>query len=302
MELRGVVSRRAEGSGKGMTMRRRCEYDEALGQWLISVRKIPRLDAGTEVELATRWRQRGDVRARDALVRANLKFVAQIALSYWRYGMPPADLVAEGNLGLLRAANKFEPSRGWRFVTYAAYWIRAYVFRYVIENWSIVHGGLCSREFFKYRKLWSTLSAQYPTDEAIDAFAEAIGQDRRKAERSLSRLYRSDVSIDATYGDDARESIVDGIRYDGEDPEQAAMRYEIEVRQKVAVRQALGVLDSRERRIVEQRMMDRPDGLSLDELGVSFGVCRGRVRQLEKRAHRKLRGRLREFAPDRSST
>ena len=129
--------------------------DTAINRYISEVNKIPRLTREQEAELCQRWRDEGDRPARDELVGANLRFVVAIALKYRLYGIPVSELIAVGNLGLLHAADKFEPERGLRFLTYAAYWIRAYVLTTVTRSWSMVSAGsgsFRSKVFFRLRR------------------------------------------------------------------------------------------------------------------------------------------------------
>jgi len=131
------------------------EIDPAVSRYITMVQHLPRLTREEELEIATRWRTERDEKAKDALVRAHLRYVVAIALKYRRYGLPLAELIAEGNFGVVHALSKFEPERGNRFVTYAAYWIRAYMLNYIIRSWSLVSAGsgaLRSKMFFKLRR------------------------------------------------------------------------------------------------------------------------------------------------------
>ena len=131
------------------------EFDPALSRYMTMVQKLPKLTREDELELCKQWQNHADTKARDKLVRCHLRYVVAIALKYRRYGLPLSELIAEGNFGIVHALSKFEPDRGNRFVTYAAYWIRAYILNYIIRSWSLVgvgSGALRSKMFFKLRR------------------------------------------------------------------------------------------------------------------------------------------------------
>jgi RNA polymerase sigma-32 factor len=131
------------------------EADPTISRYIAMVQAFPQLSREEEMDLAKAWSERGDEEAADKLVRAHLRYVVAIALKYRRYGVPLSELIAEGNFGVVHALKKFQPDRGNRFVTYAAYWIRAYVLNYVIRSWSLVgagSGALRSKMFFRLRR------------------------------------------------------------------------------------------------------------------------------------------------------
>ena len=222
-----------------------------------------------------------------------------IALKYRRYGLPIAELIAEGNLGVLHALDKFEPERGLRFVTYAAYWIRAYVLNYIIRSWSLVgvgSGALRSKMFFKLRRervRVHNLLGEGP--EADAALAARLNVAPEKLTAMMRRIEVRDLSLDGKVYEDAGTTLVDTLV--SPDPNQEQRLVADRSRQFVthAVREAIGVLDDRERYIVQNRLMADPETqLSLAEIGRRLGVSRERARQIESRAKKKLRNRLNE--------
>jgi RNA polymerase sigma-32 factor len=226
-----------------------------------------------------------------------LRYVVATAVKYRRYGVPLDELVAEGNFGLVHALSKFEPERGFRFVTYAAYWIRAYILNYIIRSWSLVGSGsgvLRSKMFFRLRRERVKLANLIGDREAAEeALAEKLGTDREKLTLMLRRLEARDVSLDAKVFDDGNSTLLDTLP--GESKPQDEYVYDAETRGelKTWVGSALAKLDERERYIVEQRLMADPEErLSLAEIGRTLGVSRERARQLEARAKNKLKSRL----------
>lgn len=277
------------------------EIDAALSRYITLVHQYPKLSREEELVLSKRWAEKGDVKAADALLRAHMRYVVAIALKYRRYGVPLSELIAEGNFGIVHALRKFEPKRGNRFVTYAAYWIRAYVLGYVIRSWSLVgvgSGALRSKLFFKLRRERTRLmNLLGDDDQADEVLAEKFGVSKTQIATMVRRLETRDLSLDNKVFDDANTTLVDTLVSQGNDQEAAMLGDQQREYARHAVRLAVQDLDPRERYIVEHRMMaDAEDELSLAEIGRRLGVSRERARQLEERAKRKLRQRIREIS------
>jgi RNA polymerase sigma-32 factor len=277
------------------------EPQHSIAHYIAEVQHIPALSREDEHELAVRAKT--DTGAAADLVRANLRYVVPIALGYRRYGVRLADLVSEGNVGLMTALVKFDPARGTRFVTYAAHWVRAFMLDHVIRSYSIVgvgSGPLRSKVFFRLRREKARISAA--TNDAEQArvmLAERFGTTPEKIEQLALRLEARDVSVDARAHDDGTATVLDTIASAHPSQEEALLAHERRGALEERVRLAMAELDPRERYIVEARMMaDRPDELSLAELGRRLGVSRERARQIEARAKNKLKRRLAEdFGP-----
>jgi RNA polymerase sigma-32 factor len=273
------------------------EVDPALSRYISSVHQFPKLGREEEEALARRWLQSADPEAADALVRAHLRYVVAIALKYRRYGLPLADLVAEGNFGVVHALKKFEPDRGNRFVTYAAYWIRAYILNYIIRSWSLVgvgSGALRSKLFFKLRRERIRIANLFGEGELADEMlAEKFGMTAPQVMTMVRRLEQRDVSLDSKVYDDSVTTLGDSLPAAEPDHDDALAADEMGDIVRDAVRIAIRDLDPRERFIVENRMMaDSEDELSLAEIGRRLGVSRERARQLEARAKKKLKSRI----------
>jgi RNA polymerase sigma-32 factor len=223
--------------------------------------------------------------------------VVAIALKYRRYGIPLAELIAEGNFGVVHALAKFEPARGTRFVTYAAYWIRAYVLNHVIRSWSLVgvgSGALRSKMFFKLRRERVRITNLVGDgDHADELLAKAMDLPKAKVLSMVRRLESHDVSLDSKLYDDSGATLADTLLTTESSQEDSLGDNELDDQLREAVKSAIGVLDKRERYIVEKRLMaDREDELSLAEIGRRLGVSRERARQLEARAKRKLKSQI----------
>jgi RNA polymerase sigma-32 factor len=273
------------------------DADPSISRYITQVHSYPPLSREDEFVLAKAWTEHGDEDAADKLVRAHLRYVVAIALKYRRYGVPLSELIAEGNFGVVHALKKFQPDRGNRFVTYAAYWIRAYVLNYVIRSWSLVgagSGALRSKMFFRLRREKVRVLNLVGDGEAADELlAQRLGMKQDQVQAMLRRLESRDLSLDAKVFDDSATTVVDTLVAPGQDQEQSLATNGLRDRLRGAVRDAILVLDDRERFIVEKRLMADPeDELSLAELGRRLGVSRERARQLEARAKKKLKGRL----------
>jgi RNA polymerase sigma-32 factor len=277
------------------------EIDPALSRYITMAQHVPQLSREEELELAQRWCASQDSAAAERLVRAHLRYVVAIALKYRRYGLPLTELIAEGNFGVVHALKKFEPDRGNRFVTYAAYWIRAYILNYIIRSWSLVgvgSGALRSKMFFKLRRERVRITNLVGEgDHADELLAAKFNMTRVQVMKMVRRLEARDVSLDSKVFDDSMTSLVDTLVSPDRDQEESFASTQVKEHMTDAVRCAIETLDPRERYIVEKRLMaDGEEELSLAEIGRRLGVSRERARQLEARAKRKLKTRISELS------
>lgn len=263
----------------------------------------PPISRERENELAKRWRQAGDIAARDLLVRAQLGHVVAIARRYRRYtGATLEELVAEGNFGLVRALDKFDPERGTRFVTYAVYWIRAYISQYLVRTKSLVTTGVQSKSLSKIRLAREDIfKAGSEVANLNEQIAQRLTLSSKKLHSLLERMNLRDQPWDP-HTEDTPVGCGRGMaQLLSNDAEERLMSVETEARRAKAVSLVLSQLDDRERYIVQRRhMAHREDELSLAEIGRQFGVSRERARQLEARALRKVKHGLTKssFAAD----
>lgn len=272
--------------------------DPAASRYMDKVRNIPVLSREEEMKLAKRAK-RGDRKATDRLVEANLRYVVSVALKYRRYGIPVSELISEGSVGLMTAVSKFEPERGNRFVTYAGYWIRAYVLDHVVRSASIVGGGsgpFRSKVFFRLRRERAKL-AQFNLDpgEVVELLAKQFGVTETRMRELLARLDGRDLSLNQPAYADAQTTVQDNIAANGDDQESLYLAAERQNALEERLAEALPLLDKRERLIVEKRMLAANE-TSLAALGRRLGVSRERARQLESRAKDKLKAHFAEFA------
>jgi len=256
--------------------------------------KEPLLTRDHEFELAQRWRTAGDTAALHELVRAYTRLVVSIAARFRHYGLPVGDLVQEGNVGLMQAAARFEPDRGVRFSTYAAWWIRSAMQDYVLRNWSIVRTGTTAAQkslFFNLRRLRARIeeSSGAPlTDAGRRKIASELHVDLAEVELMDMRLGAADQSLNAPVGDSSEDDWQDFLPDRRPNPEEVVTSTrDGEIRSRWLA-EAMGELSSRERAIIRQRRLQE-EGATLEELGRELGVSKERVRQLEHRALVKLR-------------
>lgn len=268
--------------------------DGSLDRYIRRIRAIPVLSREEEHELALKG-QSGDEKALHGLVEANLRYVVAIALQYRRYGIRLGDLIAEGSMGLLVAVRKFDPHVGTRFVTYAGYWIRAYVLDAVVKSTTMVGGGsgpFRSKIFFRLRRerarLLTTIS---DPSERLEQLAARFETTTDKMDHLLRRLDARDVSLDGPVHDSSDTTLVETMAGSGLAQDHLYETAELERDVQRRLVDALGDLDARERLIVERRLLAE-DQVSLAALGRELGVSRERARQLEARAKRKLRESL----------
>ncbi|MBM65989.1 MAG: RNA polymerase subunit sigma-70 [Myxococcales bacterium] len=276
-----------------------------LDQYMGQVKSIPLLSREEEEEAARAFVETGDPRQAERLVLANLRFVVRIAHEYRGYGMRLLDLIQEGNMGLMNAVQKFDPDRGYRLVSYAVWWIRAYIQDYVMRSYSLVKMGTTQAQrklFFSGRKVKRQLE-QRGEDASREAIAEAMGLKVSEVDQMEVRMARRDYSLDAPISaEDDGGRLIDVLPAEQEDPESIVTDRLLQEARVSAVGEALEVLDERERRIIGARdLAEEP--MTLAELGEELGVSRERARQLEARGRQKIRGLLEQqgaqiLAPD----
>jgi RNA polymerase sigma-32 factor len=271
----------------------------SLDRYIQQVRAIPKLSREDEHQLALRARE-GDQDAADRLVEANLRYVIAIGLQYRRYGVTLGDLIAEGSVGLVTAVRKFDPHRGTRFVTYAGYWIRAFVLEAVVRSSTMIGAGsgpFRSKLFFRLRRERARLSNLIADpEELIATLAAEFDTTSEKMTELLRRLDQREISLDAPAYHDSDSTLVEMLPGAAEPQDVIVARQRRQSGIELRLEGALSVLDDRERLIVEKRILS-DDSASLASLGRELGVSRERARQLEARAKKKLADELKDLAP-----
>lgn len=275
-------------------------------QFLSAAMTAPFLDRDEERALASSWREQGDERAMHKLARAHMRLVIALAVRLRHYGLPVADLIQEGHVGLLEAAARFDPDREVRFSTYATWWIRASMQDYILRNWSIVRGGTSSAQkalFFNLRRVRARVArdgASRDSSEMIGEIASALGVARADVEMMDARLSGPDISLNAPRSDDDTntsdrlELLVD----DRPLPDETVGLAIDTMRHVDWLNEALESLSAREQRILRERRLVE-EAATLEALGDRLGISKERVRQIESRALEKLRAALAKRHMDR---
>ncbi|MBI5546291.1 MAG: RNA polymerase sigma factor RpoH [Deltaproteobacteria bacterium] len=278
----------------------------SLAMYLSEINHFPLLTQENEQLLARRYRSDGNLQAAHTLITSNLRFVVKVSYEYRSYGIRMADLIQEGNIGLMKAVQKFDPDKGIRLISYAVWWIRAYIQNYILKSWSLVKLGTTQAQ----RKLFFSLARTKREIEKLSTPGETAHDPRRIAKKLRvkpaevmemeQRMEGRDLSLDAPMGDDGGNTHVDFVVSKSaiQDEELGAKEEQEIVTSRVEV--ALSRLDQRERFIIEKRVMsDKP--MTLKELGRHFGFSRERARQLEIRAKDKLKQELAVLVGDLAS-
>jgi alternative sigma factor RpoH len=271
-----------------------------LDLYISEINRFPLLTPEDEFKFAVRLKKHNDMEAAEKLVVSNLRFVVKIAHEYRNYGFKLADLIQEGNIGLIHAVKKFDPYKGYRLISYAVWWIRAYIQNYLIKSWSIVKIGTTQAQrklFFKLsqaKKQLETLSKKKPEFAEI---AESLGVKGSEVAEMDLRMGSRDVSLHEFIGDEGDTTHIDLLAYEGDDQEVALIKNEEKSLVKQNIASALANLSERESYIILNRVMaENPE--TLQEIGNKFNVTRERARQIEKQALKKVQLALPYLKPD----
>ena len=267
--------------------------EDDLGRLLDQARRHPMLSPERELELARAWRDQRDPAAANELVASHLRLVIKIARGYSGYGFPLGELVGEGNLGLTQALGKYDPERGFRFATYAMWWIKAAIQEHILHNWSMVKLGTTAAQkklFFNLRRLKSQLGETGGGDlapESVSSIAHDLEVEASEVIEMNRRLSGGDASLNLRIGEDGEREWGDMLVDDRQDQEShVAANSELAWRRDL-LESALGVLNARERHILTERKL-KDDPATLEELAQVYGVSRERIRQIEVRAFERV--------------
>src|SRR5437762_1356008 len=267
--------------------------ESGLTRYLEEIRRFPMLEPQEEYLLAKRWREHDDREAAHRLVTSYLRLVAKIAVGYRGYGLPIAEVISEGNVGLMQAVKRFEPERGFRLATYAMWWIKAAIQEYILRSWSLVKMGTTANQkklFFNMRKAKSRISALEEGDlhpDQVKIIAKRLGVTEQDV-IDMNRRLGGDVSLNAPIRDEGDSGEwQDWLVDEGSSQESRLVESEEADNRKKALGEALSVLNERARRIFEARRL-ADDPITLEDLASEFGVSRERVRQIEVRAFEKV--------------
>ena len=268
--------------------------------YISAVNRVPMLTHEEEISLARRLRDSNDLGAAQKLVMSHLRLVVSIARGYLGYGLPHADLIQEGNIGLMKAVKRFDPDQGVRLVSYAMHWIKAEMHEYILKNWRLVKVATTKAQrklFFNLRSHKESLDAMTPSQ--VDDLARSLNVRREDVIEMETRMSGHDIALDApTDDEDDKFAPIAYLSSDANEPTKALEARQYDRLQSEGLEAALGKLDPRSRRIVESRWLANDDGsgATLHELADEFGVSAERIRQIESAALKKMKGTLAAYA------
>ncbi|HEY2818308.1 MAG TPA: RNA polymerase sigma factor RpoH [Casimicrobiaceae bacterium] len=265
----------------------------SLDHYIQAVNRFPLLTAEQETALGRRWQEHEDVDAARELVLSHLRLVVAVSRNYLGYGLPQADLIQEGNVGLMKAVRRFDPERGVRLVSFALHWIRAEMHEYVLRNWRLVKLATTKAQrklFFNLRSM-KTGSAALTRKEA-DSIARELGVKTEEVLEMEMRLGGSDVALDPTPGDEESVTPIAYLTDSEDEPVQILEKAETARNRSAGLQRAMARLDDRSRRIIEARWLKEEDPATLQELADEYGVSAERIRQIESKAIKTMRGQM----------
>ena len=277
--------------------------DGNLSRYLDQIRAFPMLEPNEEYMLAKAWREKGDVAAAHQLVTSHLRLVAKIAMGYRGYGLPVADLISEGNLGMMHAVKKFEPEKGFRLATYAMWWIKAAIQEYILRSWSLVKIGTTAGQkklFFNLRRIKGQIQAIDDGDlkpEQVTQIATQLNVTEDEVMSMNQRMAGNDRSLNVPLSRDGEGGgeWQDWLQDDSPDQEATFADHEEYDARKNLMLDAMQGLNPREQRILAARRLSEPP-LTLEDLATEFNISRERIRQIEVRAFEKLQKAVRDKA------
>ncbi len=264
----------------------------SIENYIQSANRFPILSQEEETSLARRLRDEGDLNAARQLVLSHLRVVVSIARGYKGYGLPQADLIQEGNIGLMKAVKRYDPERGVRLVSFAVHWIKAEINEFILRNWRLVKIAATKAQrklFFNLRSMKQSLNTMNP--EEVDAVAEQLSVKTEEVVEMETRFSGRDISIEPLSQDDDETSGYSPIAYltNGVEPSQVLETKQNSQLRSKGLEQALANLDTRSRRIIEARWLRENCAVTLHELADELGVSAERIRQIEVKAMQKMR-------------
>lgn len=263
----------------------------SLENYIQAVNRFPMLSAEQEHELAVRFRDEEDLEAARQLILSHLRLVVAIARGYLGYGLPHADLIQEGNIGLMKAVKRYDPDRGVRLVSFAVHWIKAEIHEFVLKNWRLVKVATTKAQrklFFNLRSMKT--GSQSLTANEVEAMAKTLNVNQSDVREMETRLYGQDMALEGSIDDD--DDAFAPIAYLAAPNAEPTQHMEIAEREKLAsegLGQALGSLDARSRHIIEARWLNEENPATLHDLAAVYSISAERVRQIEAKALQKLK-------------
>jgi RNA polymerase sigma-32 factor len=263
----------------------------SLESYLVQINQFPLLTQEEEFELAVRYRKYNDIQAAQKLITSNLRFVVKVAFEYKSYGVKLPDLIQEGNIGLMMAVKKFDPYKGYRFISYAVWWIKAYIQNFIIKTWSLVKIGTTQAQkklFYKIGKVRKELEIDGEDEKKYELLARDLDVAKKDIVEMEQRMSARDLSLDTPFDEGKEMTHLDLLKEEAPDQEEAiAQAEEKEIRER-EVLNAMKRLSEKEAYVIKNRIMaDSP--LTLQEIGNHLKLSRERVRQIEGEALRKLK-------------
>jgi RNA polymerase sigma-32 factor len=265
---------------------------ESLDRYLQTIRAFPVLTAEEEYDYASRLQRDNDLEAAKHLILSHLRLVVSIARGYSGYGLPQADLIQEGNIGLMKAVRRFDPERGVRLVSFAVHWIKAEIHEFILRNWRLVKVATTKAQrklFFNLRSMKTHSGSLHPDE--VQEIARELKVKPEEVIEMESRMGGQDIALESHGEDDSEESWSPIAYLEDQRPEPSEMLAErqIEVLQTTGLETALNSLDDRSRRIVEARWLKEGESATLHELAAEYGVSAERIRQIEQKAMQKMK-------------
>jgi len=263
----------------------------ALESYLTQINQFPLLTPEEEFQLAVKYRQENDTKVGQRLITSNLRFVVKVALEYKSYGLKLLDLIQEGNIGLIMALKKFDPYKGYRFISYAVWWIRAYIQNFIIKNWSLVKIGTTQAQkklFYKIGKVRKALESNGDNEKKYERLANDLNVAKEDIIEMEQRMSSRDLSLDAPVDEDREFTPFEFLQENSPNQEEVlGQEQEKKVREREVLR-AMKYLSEKEVYVIKNRIMAESP-LTLQEIGNHLKLSRERVRQIESEALKKLK-------------
>ena len=270
----------------------------SLDSYIQAVNRFPILSHEEEVSLAQRFREDEDLESARKLVLSHLRVVVAIARNYTGYGLPQADLIQEGNIGLMKAVKRFDPDRGVRLVSFAVHWIRAEIHEFILRNWRIVKIATTKAQrklFFNLRSLKQGLGTL--GDAEVTSMAKQLGVKKHEVIEMETRLGGQDIALEPVGEEDDSFGPIAYLRDPAPEPSQALEEAQTEEHKKNGLRAAINALDPRSRRIIEARWLNENESATLHDLATEFSVSAERIRQIEQKALLRMKSVLGKTIP-----
>ncbi len=263
----------------------------SLGTYLVQINQFPLLTQEEEFKLAVRYRKHNDIEAAQKLITSNLRFVVKVAFEYKSYGVKLLDLIQEGNIGLMMAVKKFNPHKGYRFISYAIWWIRAYIQNFIIKTWSLVKIGTTQAQkklFYKIGKIRKALESNRENEKKYELLAHDLDVAKEDIIEMEQRMSARDLSLDAPFDEGQELTHLDLLKEESPNQEEVLAQEEEKKIREREVRNAMKRLSEKELYVIQNRIMaDEP--LTLQQIGDHLKLSRERVRQIESEALKKLK-------------